>query len=305
MRKILVTGATGTLGKKLVEKLLDNGDEVWGMSRSWEKRNDIFPLEFHPITGDITQDNLGLKDQEWQFDAVYHLAGVVNLSPVDKDEIIMNTNCDGTCSVVKFCKKYNIPHLYYCSTAYSGGLRNPYERSKSLAEIVVNHTYLPKVTVFKPSLVLGDTKQHFSTFVSLLIAFHRRAEIIRRSVEGTLRLPVIEPKFRIHGDENGKLNLVTVDAVATAMAWIRDEGTFWLTHPDPPTLEELAKIVGKFCLMNLSFEKEFSPTPLEAGFERLVRPFLPYLNGDNFKSDMLGFNLSREGIEKELRKLIL
>jgi nucleoside-diphosphate-sugar epimerase len=296
-------GCTGVIGKSLVEKLLKQGHSIWGLSRSWDKGKEVFQWGYHPVSGDITKDNLGLGDTDWSFDAVYHLAGIVNLSPVDKDNLIHDTNFNGTLNVVKFCIKYEIPHLYYCSTAYSQS-RNPYEISKQAAELMVKHCDIPKVTIYKPSLVLGGY-QHFSQFVSLLIFLHRRLEVIRRKFEGTMRLPPIEPVFRIHGNPSGSLNLVTSEAVATAMATIADEGTFWLTNPVPPSLEYLAKIAGEFIMVNLQFKEEFPAMPLEIAFQKIAKPFLPYLQGnDDFDSNMSSFVLNREDIEKELFKLV-
>jgi hypothetical protein len=90
------------------------------------------------------------------------------------------------------------------------------------------------------------------------------------------------------------------------MAEIKKPGVFWLTNPDPPTLTELAEIVGKFCMINLSFAETFTATPIEAAFQKLTRSFQPYLEGDDFPSDFLPSTsvLRREDIENELMKLI-
>ena len=301
--KVLVTGASGTIGQLLVQKLLAQNHEVWALRRTPD--DNIKPDRLYTLIGDVTKEDLCLGSANWSyFDSVYHLAGIVNLSLVDKDDLIVEINCYGTARVIKFCEKYGIQHLYYCGTAYAYGGRNPYENSKLAAEVLVKGSKIPKITIFKPSLVLGG-HQHFSQFVSLLIFLHRRVEIVRRRVEGTLRLPGIEPIFRIKGDEAHCLNLVTSEAVADAMANINDEGTFWLTNPHPPTLEYLGKIVGEFIMVNLQFRRDFPAMPLEIAFQKLAKPFLPYLlEGDNFPSDLPDFKLKREDIDKELLKLI-
>jgi nucleoside-diphosphate-sugar epimerase len=300
--RILVTGANGTIGKVLTEKLLNCGNEVYGLIRNPKNIDNLHP-HCYPVLGDVTKYNIGLKEASWKFDACYHLAGIVNLSSVDKDNVIQDTNLYGTCNVVKLCTKYQIPHLFYCSSAYAGGLRNPYERSKSAAELVVSHSDVPKITIFKPSLALGGY-QHFNQFVSLLIFLHRRMEIVRRKMEGTLRLPVIEPVFRVHGNGEGRLNLITVEVVADFMANCKDEGVFWLTNPNPPSFDYLSEVIGDFILVNLQFKQQFPAMPIEIAFEKLVRPFMPYLQGDDFPSDIKNFKLSRQDIEVELRKLV-
>ncbi|GAI31675.1 unnamed protein product, partial [marine sediment metagenome] len=114
----------------------------------------------------------------------------------------------------------------------------------------------------------------------------QRAEIVRRKIEGTLRLPVIEPVFRMKANPAGKLNLVPVDAVVNAMAEIEEPGSYWLTHPNPPTLEQLVEWVGEFIMVSIKIEPNFKPSPIEAGFEKISASFTPYLWGDDFPSGM-------------------
>ncbi|GAI59992.1 unnamed protein product [marine sediment metagenome] len=301
---ILVTGASGFLGTVLVDRLLEKGHRVYGVSRHPPAlRKNLIPLR-----GDIIQPDLGLTiEVPRDIHAVYHLAGIHNLGG-DKDGSIWETNVLGTQNVIDFCTEHKIPRLYFTSTAYTLG-RNPYERSKALCELVIKESGIPHVTIFKPSVVMGTEKHpypgHFSQFVSAVIKIHQRAEIIRRKIEGTLRLPVIEPVFRIRGNPQGKLNLVTVDAVAEAMANTDKEGTFWLTNPDPPTLGQLVEWVGEFIMVRMKIEPEFKPTPIEAQFMKMANSFAPYLEGDDFPSDLESCSITREFIRGTIKRTLL
>ncbi|GAI64913.1 unnamed protein product, partial [marine sediment metagenome] len=183
------------------------------------------------------------------------------------------------------------------------------ERSKALCELEIKESDIPHVTIFKPSVVMGTEKHpypgHFSQFVSAVIKIHQRAEIIRRKIEGTLRLPVIEPVFRIRGNPQGKLNLVTVDTVAEAMANTDKEGTFWLTNPTPPTLSQLVEWVGEFIMVSMKIEPEFKPTPIEAQFMKMASSFAPYLEGDDFPSDLESCSITREFIHGTIKRTLL
>ncbi|GAJ15080.1 unnamed protein product, partial [marine sediment metagenome] len=138
---------------------------------------------------------------------------------------------------------------------------------------------------------------------SAVIQIHRRAEVVRRKVEGSLRLPVIEPLFRIKGNPEGKLNLIQVDQVAQGIANIEKAGTFWLTHPDPPTLQQLADWISELIMVKLKFEPEFKPTPIEAAFQKMTSAFQPYLQGDNFKSDLKGCpSISKSFIQETVKR---
>ncbi len=281
---ILITGGSGFLGQALTPRLLNKGHKVYSLSR-----HPPTPSEnLVPLVGDILQPNLGLSEIPEDIHAVHHLAAIHRLGE-DKDGSIWETNVEGTLNVIDFCLKHNIPHLYFTSTAYTQG-RNTYERSKALCESMIKASDIPQVTIFKPSIVMGTAEQfypgHFSQFVTLVIKIHQRAEIVRRKIEGTLRLPIIEPIFRLRANPAGKLNLVPIDAVVDAMAEIEEPGTFWLTHPNPPTLSELVEWVGSFIMVKINIEPTFRATPIEALFTKMSAAFTPYLWGDDFPSDL-------------------
>lgn len=305
--KILVTGISGTLGSVLGQKLALAGHKIFGLSRHWGKQDS--PLYIQPLTGDVFLPNLGfgLHDDNWYFDSVYHCAGCVNLGH-NADDLLLKTNVLGTKNVVDFCQRYRVAHLYFVSTAYAGLGHNFYEESKEVAERLVIDSRVPKVTIFKPSICLSETDGHFSRFIETLIMIHRRAELIRRKIEGTLRLPPIEPVFRIKGNESGTLDLVKDTDVATAMASIQAEGTYWLTNPYPNTLKELGEMVGKTIMVNLRFEQSFRAMPLEMAFEKIARPFLPYLKDEYIpphKSLMPPQNINQDFIDSYIKHLIL
>jgi len=300
MNAVLVTGASGFLGTALTEKLLAKGHKVYGLSR-----HPPAPAEnLIPLEGDILLSNLGLKEVPKDIHAIHHLAAIHRIG-ADKDGSIWRTNVEGTQNVINCCIRHDIRHLYLCSTAYTQG-RNVYEQSKSLCELTVKEIDLPKVTIFKPSIIMGTKEHpypgHFSQFVATVIKIHKRAELIRRKIEGTLRLPIIEPVFRIKGNPDGKLNLVGVEAVAEAMATIDSVGTFWLTNPTPPTLGQLAEWIGDFIMVRMKFVPEFKPSPIEATFQKMATAFQPYLQGDNFPSNLKESPIDRSFIEDTIKR---
>ncbi|MEW6195711.1 MAG: TIGR01777 family oxidoreductase [Bacteroidota bacterium] len=76
MKKILVTGATGLIGKKIVDKLIKRGDETVVLTRSVLAAQKILPnanrfIEFY-YDRNITEE---LSDVINQSDAIIHLAG--------------------------------------------------------------------------------------------------------------------------------------------------------------------------------------------------------------------------------------
>jgi len=292
---VLVTGASGYIGKTLVDKLLSQGHKVYGLSRHPPAAGG----NLVPLKGDITLPNLGLDETEDIKDitVVYHLAGIHTLRLEDKGDEIYRTNVEGTRRVLDFCLVHDVPRLEYTSTAYAW-LVNPYGKSKDQTERDIawfQSRHKLEVVIFKPSIVMGTQENpypgHFNRFVSALIQIHQRAELIRRKIEGTMRLPVIEPLFRVKGNPEGALNLVPIEAVTEALAAeagasSKKEGVVWLTNPSPPTLGELAEWVSEFIMVNVKFVPEFKATPIEATFAKLMTAFEPYLTGDSFPSDL-------------------
>jgi nucleoside-diphosphate-sugar epimerase len=306
---ILITGGTGFLGSVLIDKLPAKGEKIISVSRHYpEPRMNLFPL-----IGDILKPNLGLEDRyladSWgKIDSVYHIAGIVDLSEKDKNDRIYQTNVIGTRNVVNFCEDHKIPHLFYVSTAYTNG-KNPYECSKSEAEIMVRSSLIPQKTIFKPSIIMGNKEhfvlEHFPLFVQKMIRIHRRVDSVRRDVESFAHLPAIEPIFHVRGNPKGAINLVPVESVADAMARIKEPGTYWLTNPNPPLIGEVLGWLGESLLLKIVATQEFNATPIELVFERITKAFAPYLQGDDFKSDLSKCELINKQTIDETVHLVL
>lgn len=76
-KKIVITGATGLIGKKICEQLQQRGDGIIILSRSIEKARKIFPSAEKIINFDYSTDlfHENLLDALSNCDAVIHLAG--------------------------------------------------------------------------------------------------------------------------------------------------------------------------------------------------------------------------------------
>ncbi len=106
----LITGATGFLGRHLLDALSDD-ESTWEIAalvrdpRTWE---DYQWTDAHPqvdlIPGDITDADRALPDhcarQGLDVDVIYHLAGKVEHSRRDPDPLF-RTNVDGTLAVIR------------------------------------------------------------------------------------------------------------------------------------------------------------------------------------------------------------
>ena len=173
MKKVLVTGATGFLGKYLIEELLNNDYEVVAQGRKENVLSDI--KEKYNVK--ILKCSLDeIKNVELKVDYVIHAAA---LSTVwGKWEDFHNSNVIGTENVIDFCKKNNVKRLVYVSSPsiYSAKCDrlnikeddfdknnhlNFYIKSKILAENLINSMEddkLEKVIIRPRGLFgIGDT----------------------------------------------------------------------------------------------------------------------------------------------------
>jgi nucleoside-diphosphate-sugar epimerase len=190
MKINIITGATGFVGKYLVNALLEKGERVWIIVRplnneSVKKRTEQmfcehmakWPDTFRVIEGDIMIKDLGIKDSiinELKNNEVvlWHLAANLSFSAENRADV-QKTNYTGTINAVEFANK-TAHKFVHMSTAYVCGNstsfkedelckgqkpRNHYEESKIRAEKYVNDNCNIPFIIFRPSIIIGDAYQ--------------------------------------------------------------------------------------------------------------------------------------------------
>ncbi|TFE03833.1 SDR family oxidoreductase [Jeotgalibacillus salarius] len=180
--KIMITGATGFVGSKLMLSLLDEGHILYPVVRNQHKIdqfiNNTTPdqaARIHPVSGDITRTDFGIHYTDsltGNIDILYHTAAYLSFDPNDRKKTF-DVNVDGTKHALELAEKLQIPAFYHVSTAYTSGLDdlsyedihssdrpfvNDYEESKNHAEhLVWDKRDQLKVSIFRPSIIVGDT----------------------------------------------------------------------------------------------------------------------------------------------------
>ncbi len=175
MDKILVTGATGFLGKYFVKQLLADGYEVFALGRNEEAGEELEAIGAKFYKGDFT-NKAECNNYFKNIDYVIH-AGA--LSTVwGKWEDFYNINVAGTQNVCELCIKHNIRRLIYVSSPSiysgkqhrfdiketefdSGNELNYYIKSKIMSETIIqdfNEKGLYTVVIRPRGLIgIGDT----------------------------------------------------------------------------------------------------------------------------------------------------
>ena len=117
---ILVTGASGFIGQKLVPRLVGLGYNVRTFGRSNHLPQSQAHLNIEHQTGDITNLDQVTKALEG-IDFVYHLAGLVSYKKRDYEKIHA-VNVTGTRNVMQACLKSNIKRVVHTSSVAAFGI---------------------------------------------------------------------------------------------------------------------------------------------------------------------------------------
>ena len=111
MKKALVTGGNGFLGRYIVEKLLAGGWEVISISR--RPSPELEAIGAKTVTASVT-DKPALVKAMAGVDVVFHVAGHVSMGgPWNR---FCQTNILGTRNVIEACRENHVPKLVYTSS---------------------------------------------------------------------------------------------------------------------------------------------------------------------------------------------
>ncbi len=168
--KVLVTGATGFIGGKVVELLLKDNHEVVALVRS-TSNTELLPKEVEIREADLF-DSASLEQAVQDIDVVYHFAAYFDFYPSDED-LMFRVNIEGTKNLMNACVGTQVQRFIYCSTTETmGPIRYPpgtedtelrpdfsYGESKVLAEQAIREiskdTDLAHI-ILRPTGVMGE-----------------------------------------------------------------------------------------------------------------------------------------------------
>lgn len=168
--KVLITGATGFLGRKLIPQMLLEGHEVVALVRQTSNMESL-PKEIEIRVADLL-DPKSLGPAVQDIDKVIHLAAYFDFYPSD-EELMFKVNIDGTKNLMNACIGTNVERFVYCSsTETMGRIRFPpgtedtelrpdfsYGESKVQAEKAIKQitsaSDLPHV-ILRPTGIMGE-----------------------------------------------------------------------------------------------------------------------------------------------------
>jgi thioester reductase-like protein len=263
-----VTGATGFIGRRLVERLLEQRQgRVYVLVRetSAAKLGELISQwgavagpsaaeRVVPVVGDLRRPLLGVEQEQvselrGEITHFFHLAAVYDMTaPAERNTAV---NVGGTTHAVELARAVDAKHLHHVSSIAVAGeyrgvfdedmfdegqrLPSPYHLTKFEAERVVREQPYVPWRVYRPGIVVGDSRTGEMDKIDGPYYFFKTIQRLRQLVPEWL--PLV-------GLDLGYTNLVPVDWVVAALEHIAHEPgldgkAFHLTDPRPQRVVEV------------------------------------------------------------------
>jgi NAD(P)-dependent dehydrogenase (short-subunit alcohol dehydrogenase family) len=228
-----VTGATGFIGRHLVERLLEREGDIHVLVRegSQEKLEALRERwggadRVKPVVGDLSQPLLGVSEEDRGalagVDHFFHLAAIYDMTADEERNRRLNVN--GTQHAVDLANEIGAGRFHHASSIAVAGeydghftedsfdegqtLPSPYHKTKYEAEKLVRQGIKGAWRVYRPSIVVGNSKTGEMDKIDGPYYFFKAIQKARNA---------LPQWFPLVGIEVGKTNIVPVDYVAAAM----------------------------------------------------------------------------------------
>ena len=130
--KVLITGATGFIGRAVADAAARRGMDLRLLIRSDRYIDQVKHLDYERADGDLT-DHESLKRACRGVDAVFHVAAMYTMWVRD-EELLIRTNVEGTRAVISAALDAGVEKFVYTSSVAAIGHRNDGEPSDETVE---------------------------------------------------------------------------------------------------------------------------------------------------------------------------
>jgi NADH dehydrogenase len=247
---ILVTGATGLVGRRLVRWLTNQGKTV----RCLVRRD---PNALSDMGGNVEIIQADIRDAEVLNKVLKGVKKVIHLAACLQSpalSLISDTNIRGTENLVKASIKHDVEHFVFLSTLnVILPIKNQYSESKLEAEKIVERSGL-NYTIFRPSIIYGPGDD--GTIAKLIDSVRKKRLVF------------------LLGSGNYKLQPIFVDDVVNAIWMVIDNQseynnkTYFLVAKDIISYNELVDLICS--LMGVHRIKVYIPLSITTAILKLL-----------------------------------
>jgi NAD(P)-dependent dehydrogenase (short-subunit alcohol dehydrogenase family) len=260
-----VTGATGFIGRFLVENLLKRGKPIYVLVRRGSEKKlalararwGVDDKQVIAVHGDLEKRGLGIaaadaRKLKGKIEHFFHLAAIYDIAATAESQ--QAANIDGTRHAVRFAEAVAAGCFHHVSSIAAGGLYegtfredmfdeaeeldHPYFKTKHEAEGIVRNECKRPFRIYRPGFVVGHSKTGEIDKIDGPYYFFKTLQKARDLVPRWM--PMV-------GIEGGRINIVPVDFVADALDYLAhkkglDGKCFHLTDPEPYRIGEVLNI---------------------------------------------------------------
>jgi len=266
--KMLVTGATGFVGRHLVDKLLEEGHKVTCYVKSDRlSTNHLCRLPVGIL------NNLNSRNSIKRYDIVYHIAGVLG-----KRGLPLSDYEDAHIRLPAYIlKRMNFNQYFvYMSTGYTKYPTKPYQQTKVVGEQIVRTSGIP-YTIIKPGFIYGAGDYHHLPLFKMINRLGSLCPIIGDGqnlicptyIDDVIRYTVDPPceEFYIAG------KAITMDKFTAKIADALGVRKPSLHLPCPKNMPEFIRerVRADFFTDEIVFDCDLETTPIIFGLAQTVK----------------------------------
>ncbi len=269
----LVTGGTGFIGRRLVERLLLREGQIHLLVRErslgrlerliedWERGGgEQVAGRLHPLIGDLRKPLLGVDVEavarlRGKIAHFFHLAAVYDMTATEQRNVAVNVG--GTTHALELARALEAGCFHHVSSIAVAGNRrgvfsedsfdegqrlpSPYHRTKFESERIVREQGHVHWRVYRPAVVVGDSRTGEMDKIDGPYYFFKTIQRMRQTMPEWL--PLV-------GLDVGRTNVVPVDWVAGAIDQIAhrpglDEKAFHLTDTRSMRVDEMFNLLAQ------------------------------------------------------------
>jgi NADH dehydrogenase len=223
-RTVLVTGASGYVGRRLVERLAERGTPVRALVH---RTRPELPAGVVAVTGDIT-DSSSLAHACEGVDVVINLASVTadRKPPAGGYDRV---NAEGPAALAAAARATGVRRLVHLAGIDTTiGRPGPYLAGRRRGDAAVLASGVEAVAILRPSIMFGGSDAAF--------------------VNAMARLVKLAPAVPVPGDGSVRIQMIWVEDVVRCMVQLADDmrpGQFPVGGPEQPTYDEILDTIGE------------------------------------------------------------